>query len=115
THKADPPRILPSPEVTTNLLIADIILRSASRLFRRNVERRVAKASVADEQKAEELVDGKTLIKSLGLYGASKLATRSPLGLGLVTGGLAVKTLYDRGKARQKREALADMSPPEEK
>jgi len=108
----DPPRLLPSPDATTNLLIADIIVRSASRLFRQNVESKVAHASVADDEQAEELLDGKTLITSLALYGASKLATKSPVGLGIVAGGLALKTLYDRGKARQRRQALADYAPP---
>ena len=102
----DPRRILPSPDATTNLLIADIVVRSASRLFRKNVERRVAKASASDGEQADELLDGKTLIKSLTIYGASKLATRSPAGLGLVAGSLVLKTLYDRGKARQRRERL---------
>lgn len=112
--KVDPPRLLPSPEATTNLLIADIIVRSASRLFRQSVERRVVKASASDEREAEDLLDGATLIKSLALYGASKLATRSPVGLGVVAGGLALKTLYDRGKARQRREALeAQRQSPE--
>lgn len=110
--KLDPPRLLPSPDATTNLLIADIIVRSASRLFRQNVESTVARASVADHEQAEELLDGKTLITSLALYGASKLATKSPVGLGIVAGGLALKTLYDRGKARQQRQALADYAPP---
>ncbi|MEM7701471.1 MAG: hypothetical protein AAF251_05990 [Pseudomonadota bacterium] len=111
-HESPRPNLLPSPEASTNLLIADIIVRSASSLFRKDVERRVAKASAEDAEQAEDLLDGSTLIKSLALYGASKLATRSPVGLGLVAGGLALKTLYDRGKARQKRQALMDQRPP---
>jgi hypothetical protein len=108
-------RLLPSPEAATNLLIADIVVRSASRLFRDSVERRVARASAGDESEAEQLIDGPTMIRSLALYGASKLATRSPIGLGLVAGGLLAKTLYDRGKARQKREAPGAGRPPEGK
>lgn len=100
-----PPALLPSPNPATNLLIADIIVRGASTLFRKRVEKQVAKVSVEDETAAQDLLDGKTLITSLGLYGASKLATRSPIGLGVVAGGLLVKTLYDRGKARQQRLA----------
>lgn len=111
-HDAPRPNLLPSPEASTNLLIADIIVRSASNLFRKDVERRVAKASVEEAAQADDLVDGSTLIKSLALYGASKLATKSPVGLGIVAGGLALKTLYDRGKARQRRQALADQQPP---
>lgn len=105
-------RLMPSPDATTNLLIADIIVRSASSLFRKSVERRVAKASTVDDEDANALVDGSTLIKSLALYGASKVATRSPLGLGLIAGGLALKTLYDRGKASQRRQAIEDQRPP---
>ncbi len=106
-------RLLPSPDATTNLLIADIIVRSASSLFRKSVERRVARASAADEDEASQLIDGPTMIKSLALYSASKLATRSPVGLGIVAGCLALKTLYDRGKARQTREAQDAQRPPD--
>ena len=109
-HEAQAAHLMPSPEAATNLLLADIILRSASSLFRRNVERKVAHASAKTEAEAQELLDGKTLIKTLALYGASKLATRSPLGLGVVAGGLALKTLYDRGKARQRRIALEEFA-----
>ena len=106
-HRIDPPSLLPSPDVTTNLLIADIVLRSASRLFRRNVERRIARsgASKEDERVEGSTFNGPSLLASVALYGASKIATRSPIGLGVVAGGLILKTLYDRGKAKQKREA----------
>ena len=111
-HRAPKSKLLPSPEATTNLLIADIVVRGASNLFRQNVERRVARASLQDEQEAEALLDGRTMIKSLAIYGASKLATRSPLGLGVVAGGLALKTLYDRGRALQKRREIEAQHPP---
>ncbi|MFU7529503.1 hypothetical protein [Qipengyuania sp. ASV99] len=96
---------LPSTNPATNLLIADIVLRGASTLFRKGVEQRVARAGSQHEGAAQELLDGRTLITTLALYGASKLATRSVPGLMIVTGGLALKTLYDRGKARQRRLA----------
>ena len=96
--------LLPSPDATTNLLIADIVVRSASTLFRKNVERRVARASRSNRQEAEDLLKGRSMLKTLALYSASKIATRSPLGLGLVVGGLAIKTLYDVGKAREDAE-----------
>lgn len=103
-EETEPRRIpLPSTEPSTNLLIADIVLRGASNLFRRSVEQRIARASTDDEAGAQELVDGRAMLTSLALYGASKLATRSVPGLLLVSGGLVAKTLYDRGKARQQR------------
>lgn len=94
---------LPSDNPVTNLLIADIVLRGASSLLRRNVEKSVAKASTQTREEAHEVLDGRTLITTLGLYGASKLATRSLPGLALVTGGLVLKTLYDRGKTVQRK------------
>ncbi len=92
---------IPSPNPATNLLIADIVIRGTSSIMRKGIEQRVAKASADDEQQAQELLDGRTLITTLALYGASKLATRSPVGLGIVAGGLMLKTLYDRGKSVQ--------------
>lgn len=92
---------VPSPNPATNLLIADIVVRGASSMLRGGIEKRVAKASADTEEQAQELLDGRTLLTTLGLYGASKLATRSPIGLGIVAGGLVLKTLYDRGKSIQ--------------
>jgi hypothetical protein len=95
---------LPSDNPATNLLIADIVLRGASTLLRKNVEKRVAKASAESSEEADKLLDGRTMLTTLGLYGASRLATRSVPGLALVTGGLVLKTLYDRGKAVRRRK-----------
>lgn len=99
---------VPSSNPATNLLIADIVLRGASSLFRKNVEKRVAVASFDDEERAQEVLDGRTILTSLALYGASKLAARSPAGLGIVAGGLVLKTLYDRGKTRQLKRRRAE-------
>ncbi|MCK0127475.1 hypothetical protein [Erythrobacter sp. F6033] len=92
-----------SPNPATNLLITDIVVRGASSLFRKNVEKRVAEKTSETQQEARDVLDGRGIITTLGLYGASKLATRSPVGLGIVAGGLVLKTLYDRGKSRRKR------------
>lgn len=98
---------LPGPEPATNLLVADIVLRGATRALREALYKRMALAKY-DPDKARELVDGRTIITSLGLYGASRVAASSTAGLALVAGGLALKALYDRGKARQQREAQAE-------
>ncbi|MEL7445198.1 MAG: hypothetical protein AAGK02_05215 [Pseudomonadota bacterium] len=94
---------VPSTNPSTNLLIADIVLRGASSLFRKSVQKKVAKANFDDAQVAEEVVDGRAILTTLALYGASKLATRSAPGLAIVAGGLVLKTLYDRGKVRELR------------
>ncbi|MDJ0643943.1 MAG: hypothetical protein QNJ15_14110 [Erythrobacter sp.] len=91
---------LPSPDPATNLLIADIVLRGAGRVLRETLEKRMLVANY-DPDKARELVDGRTVLTSLAVYGASKLAARSTPGLALVAGGLALKALYDRGKSIQ--------------
>jgi hypothetical protein len=102
----------PSTNPATNLLIADIVLRGASSLFRKNVESRVAEANYGPEQ-ARETLDGRTILTTLALYGASKVATRSVPGLALVAGGLVLKTLYDRGKTRELGEHAERKSSPE--
>lgn len=99
---------VPSTNPATNLVIAEIIIRGASTLFRKNVEKRVAKASYGSEDKAREVLDGRTIVTSLALYGASKLAMRSPIGLGVVTAALVGKTLYDRGKTRQQKRRFTN-------
>lgn len=98
---------LPSPIAGTNLVIADIVLRAAGNMLRNRMEKGLLVASydaVEDGRaKAEKLVDGRNLATSVALWGASRLATRSPLGLAVVAGGLAAKVLYDRGKRLEAR------------
>lgn len=103
----------PSTNPATNLLIADVVIRSASRLFRNKVEKRVARASYGDDDNAGRVLGGRTLVTSLGLYAISRLATRSVPGLMIVTGGLVAKTLYDRGKALEQRNAGFEDAPDE--
>ncbi len=92
----------PSTNPATNLLIADIVLRGASSLFRKQAEKGIVKTS-EDEQGARDMLDGRGILTTLALYGASKLATRSVPGLAIVAGGLLAKTLYDRGKSIELR------------
>ncbi|MET4133418.1 hypothetical protein ABIE62_002568 [Porphyrobacter sp. MBR-155] len=85
----------------TNLMIADIVLRSAGSLLRKRAEKGLLAASSDgdyDKAEADRLIDGRSLAASVALWGASRIATRSPLGLVVVAGGLAAKLLYDRGK-----------------
>ena len=85
----------------TNLMIADIVLRSAGSLLRNRAEKGLLAASSDgdyDKAEADRLIDGRSLAASVALWGASRIATRSPLGLVVVAGGLAAKLLYDRGK-----------------
>ncbi len=96
---------------STNLLIADVILRGASTLLRGDVESRVASSRPSSDTDTEEPQDGRAILTTLMLYGAGKLATRSMPGLALVAGGLALKLLYDQGKVRQERLAARTADP----
>jgi len=91
---------LPITNPGTNLLIADVVLRGAGKVMRETLERRMLVANY-DPDRAREHSDGRTILSSLAVYGASKLASRSAPGLALVAGGLVLKTLYDRGKNLQ--------------
>ncbi len=107
---------LPSPSAATNLIIADIVLRAAGGFIRDRMEKGMLVKSY-DSAKAERLVDGRSLVSSAALLGASRLARRSPLGLAVVAGGLAAKVLYDRGKQielrRRTRKAKAKPDEPQ--
>ena len=88
---------LPSPDPVTNLVIADIVLRGAGSLLRQRLEKGLLTGQL-EADKAKRLVEGRGVASTLALWGASRLATRSPVGLAVVAGGLAAKVLYDRGK-----------------
>ena len=65
-----------------------------------------------DQAKADKLVDGRGVATTLALWGASRLARRSPIGLAVVAGGLAAKVFYDRGKRLEgKRRARKAAKP----
>lgn len=101
---------LPSPDPVTNLVIADIVLRGAGSLLRQRLEKGLLTGQIESE-KAKRLVEGRGMVSTLALWGASRLATRSPAGLAVVAGGLAAKVLYDRGKrleAKRRARKQAD-------
>lgn len=113
---AKPGLPLPSPQVSTNIVIADIVLRAAGGLLRDRLEKGLIVRHPDSTDKAEQLVAKRGIARSALLWGASSIARRSPLGLAVVAGGLAAKVLYDRGKAletrrKAKRKALAPPPP----
>jgi hypothetical protein len=94
---------LPSTDPATNFLIADIVLRAAGEFARELIEKKTL-AQTYDRAKAEELVSRQSIAKTLAIYGISRIATRSPVGLAVVAGGLVIKALYDRGKSMEPRQ-----------
>jgi hypothetical protein len=96
-RKAKPGSEVPGPSSNpaTNLLIMDIAMRGASLLAARAVEQAALRLRYR-RAKADDIVEGRSMIATLTATGAARVATRSVPGLLLVTGGLLVKTLIDR-------------------
>jgi hypothetical protein len=103
---------LPSPVAATNLVIADIVLRAAGGLLRDRMEKGLLVKSY-DQAKADKLVDGRGVATTLALWGASRLARRSPIGLAVVAGGLAAKVFYDRGKRLETKRRARKAAKPD--
>jgi hypothetical protein len=91
----------PSPNPATNVLIAEILVRSAGRLFRRSMEKGLLKARFEREQ-AVAIIEGRGLAHTLISTTVARVATRSVPGALLVGGGLLAKTLFDRSISRRK-------------
>ena len=96
---------LPSVSASAKVLVADVVLRAAGSLLRDRMEKGLVIKSHG-KTAANRMVDGRSLATTAVLWGASRLARRSPVGLAVVAGGLAAKALYDRGK-RIERERKA--------
>lgn len=103
----------PSPNVHTNLAIADIALRGGSFLARRAVEKTLLGRKYSPG-KAKAILKGRSFKETIFHTALSRIAMQSVPGAILVGGGLIAKTLYDRGKARQAKAegeaALDDMA-----
>lgn len=89
---------------SVNHSLTEIILRAGADLIRGQVDGDITAAETAKRKAGlRAAVDGRSLITSVALYGAVKLATRSRTGLGIVAGSLIAKSLYERGKAVRER------------
>src|SRR5687768_10705758 len=93
----------PSNNPATNLLIMDVAMRGASLIAGRVMERALLRARYSNE-KASDIVKGRSYFKSLAATGAARMATRSVPGFLLVTAGLLTKSIVDRSLSR--REAV---------
>jgi len=92
----------PSPNPATNLLLADVALRTGTMVARRAVERQLLGAKYP-ANKAAAILKGRSLSETLLHTVLARTAVRSVPGAVLVGGGLIAKTLYDRAKGRQAR------------
>lgn len=91
---------VPSPNVHTNLAIADIALRGGSFLARRAVEKTLL-GSKYSPGKAKAILKGRSFKETMLHTALARIAMQSVPGAIIVGGGLIAKTLYDRKKARK--------------
>ena len=90
----------PSTNPATNLLIADIAVRRAGRLFRRSMEKGLLRARFSPDQ-AHDIIEGRSLGRTLVGAAVARVATRSVPGALLVGGGLVAKAIFDRSLSRR--------------
>ena len=91
----------PSSNPSTNLIIHDILLRSAGRLSRMAVEKALLGRQYG-KQFAKDAVENRSVVQTLAAYGVTKVATKSVPGALVVGTGLALKVLFDRSQSRRK-------------
>lgn len=100
----------PSPNPMTNLVIADIALRTGGQLMRHTVEKALLGAKYSPK-KAKEIIKGRSIAQTIIGTALARMATRSLPGAILVGGGMLAKTLYDRSRGRKAAEdGEADIS-----
>lgn len=103
----------PSPNPMTNVVLADIALRTGGQLMRQAVERSVLGVKY-DKNKARAIVKGRSMTQTLVSTAIARLATRSIPGALLVGGGMLAKALYDRRKSRAESQSEGEAAVEEQ-
>lgn len=103
----------PSPNPATNMMMTDVAIRGVARLIRNSVHKAMLQTRHGDD-KAKKIVENRSMLNTLTMYGITKVATRSVPGFMLVSGGFLAKTLFDRSQSRRARakgrDTLSDMA-----
>ena len=103
----------PSPNPMTNVVLADIALRTGGQLMRHAIERSVLGMKY-DKKKARDIVKGRSMTQALVGTAIARLATRSVPGALLVGGGMLAKALFDRRKSRTEARAEGEAAVEEQ-
>lgn len=103
----------PSPNPMTNIVIADIALRSGGQLMRHAVERTLLGAKYS-KGTARDIVKGRSMTQTLVGTALARLATRSVPGALLIGGGMLAKSLFDRRKSRAQAKAEGEEAVAEQ-
>ena len=97
----------PTYNPSTNLLMADIVMRTGTYMLRGIVEKKLLRGRYGEET-AEEIVENKSMVKTVISVAVAKFATKSVPGAVVVGSGIAAKALYDRRKKRRSARAEGD-------
>lgn len=97
----------PSPNQSTNQMLADLALQGGSLLLRRSIERSILGMKDGTPPSGKTVAK-RTVAQTVVGTAVAKLATKSVPGAIVVAGGLLALTLHERRKARlAKQEAAA--------
>ncbi len=110
---SDPITHGPSPNPATNLVLADVAMRSGGELLRMGVEAALLGRRYGG-RKARKAAAGRTLKQTIVGAALGRIATRSVPGALLVGGGMLAKTLYDRTQDGRKARAKGEQDIAEQ-
>ncbi|GAA4643054.1 hypothetical protein GCM10023115_10140 [Pontixanthobacter gangjinensis] len=99
----------PSTNPATNVMMADIVMRVGTSVMRGFVEKRFLKGRYGKDT-AQEIVNNRSLKKTLATVAVAKLATKSTPGAVVIGSGLLVKTLWDRSQRRRDAKKAGDQT-----
>ena len=91
-----------SPNPASNLIMANVLVRTGSILLRRAVDKRMLRDKFGKDT-AKAIAENQGLGSTLTSVALSKMATRSTTGAFVVGSGMVAKALYDRRQGRKAR------------
>lgn len=97
----------PSDNPATNLMLADIAMRMGSYVLRRLTERAFLRGRYGKDT-AKDIVQNRSLGRSLASVAVAKFGTRSLPGAAIVGTGLVAKLLIERSRSRHEAQAEGD-------
>lgn len=97
----------PSPDPSSNLVLADVAIWMGSYMVRRMVERSFLSGRYG-KQTAKAIVQNRSIRQKVTTMVIARLGTSGLPGAALVTTGMATKVLLDRSKARRLAQAEGD-------
>ncbi len=97
----------PSPDPSSNLVLADVAIWMGSYLVRRLVEHSFLSERYG-KQTAKAIVRNRSIRQRVATMAIARLGTSGLPGAALVTCGMAAKVLFDRSKARRLAQAEGD-------